>query len=607
MTANELVPHDLPRTEELVRRGADLAAAVETGWATYARNRGVRNERQYKERTIETGEITYYINLGLKSWPETRAALSQVLEAADRLDLRVDRVSLTADRRMGLAPEKRATAIEETGIMFWSQEDWDGAATDLDIMPILNDHAVGSPAGVENALAAIKAGFGYIGNLSQVNYGYPDGTADVDQMIATVVAMGAIAAKRSDGVVLDSYTDDGFCASFHDASTSLAWCLLHRYIADELIGCAYAPSYGSTFADPILKQAHGLALDVINTSRIPPSLTHGDTNSLRPEYSLDRNAAIVTTDIYFTIANQLAHPTGSAVHPTPVTEPHRIPTVEDIIQSLELGREAERRARDTYHLIDWDPVYELRDRIVAGGRQTYQRMMDGLSLMGVDTDDALQLLIATRRLGAEQIERLFTSGDPDASYPRGFRPIAATDTLRRARQNRERVLESIATVQPAPNVTGISVVAASGDIHEYGLYVLVAVLEELGCTVHNLGTSVDNDRIVAAAAETAADAIALSTYNGMALSLSAELLQKLEERGIQPHVFVGGRLTEDLEGEKSADVRSRMTDLGAMPCDTVEEMVAALDSLRTDLGRVPAQRPAGDHSGNVGASTSVTD
>lgn len=67
MTADGLVPRDLPGTEELVRRGADLAAQVETGWATYARNRGVRNERQYKERTIETGEITYYINLGLKS------------------------------------------------------------------------------------------------------------------------------------------------------------------------------------------------------------------------------------------------------------------------------------------------------------------------------------------------------------------------------------------------------------------------------------------------------------------------------------------------------------------------------------------------------------
>lgn len=602
MTADGLVPRDLPATEDLVRRGADLAAEVETGWATYARNRGVRNERQYKEQTIETGEITYYINLGLKSWPETRSALGRVLDEAHRLDLRVDRVSLTADRRMGLAPHARAAAIEETGIMFWTQEDWDGAARDLDIMPILNDHAVGSPAGVENALAAITAGFGYIGNLSQVNYGYPDGTSDVDQMIATVVAMGAIAAKRADGVVLDSYTDDGFCASFHDASTSLAWCLLHRYIADELIGCAYAPSYGSTFADPVLKQAFGLALDTINTSRVPPSLTHGDTNSLRPEYSLDRNAAIVTTDIYFTIANQLAHPTGSAVHPTPVTEPHRIPTVEDIVQSLELGREAERRARDTYHLIDWDPVYELRDRIVTGGRQTYQRMMDALSVMGVDTGDALQLLIATRRLGAEQIERLFTAGEADATYPRGFQPVAATDTLKRARDNRERVLGSIAAIDPAPDVAGISVVAASGDIHEYGLYVLVAVLEELGCTVHNLGTSVDNDRIVAAAAETAADAVALSTYNGMALSLSADLLRRLDARGIHPQVFVGGRLTEDLEGEKSADVRPLMTELGAVPCDTVEAMVAALDSMRTASGPIPSQRPSAD-ADRAGAAT----
>src|SRR5271166_825196 len=155
----ELVPRGLPSGQEFVRRGRKIATSLTTGRTRYCRERGVRSERHYKEACATRDEITYYINLGLKSWPETRAGLEEILAACRDRDLRVDRVSLTADRRMGLPPAARRSAIEETGIMFWTPEDWRGAASDLDVEPILNDHAVGSPASVENACAAIEAGF----------------------------------------------------------------------------------------------------------------------------------------------------------------------------------------------------------------------------------------------------------------------------------------------------------------------------------------------------------------------------------------------------------------------------------------------------------------
>jgi methylmalonyl-CoA mutase cobalamin-binding subunit len=580
----ELVPPDLPDGRELVQRGLAIAQATSTGRSSYCRNRQVRSEREYKQGAIGRSEITYYINLGLKSWPETREALGQVLAACRRLHLKCDRVSLTADRRMGLPPQARQTALEETGIMFWTREDWQGAGADLDIQPILNDHAVGSPASVENAIAAIEAGFGYVGNLSQQAYRYPGWSSDVQQMISTVIAIGVIAGKKADGVVLDSYIDDGFCASFHDAATSLGWCLLHRHIADHLIGAAYAPSYGSTFADPLLKQAFGLALDRINVSRVPPSLVHGDTNSLDASYSLDRNAAIITNDIFFTIAGQLAHPTGAAVHPTPLTEPSRIPTVEDIIQSLEIGNEAERRARQAWPLIDWRPVHALRDEILAGGRAAYRNMLDGLELLGVNVSDPLQLLVATKRLGAVQIEQAFGAGEPDTSYPRGRRPLVPTDTLKRTIAQQQKVLRSVEAMDPVPRLPGLRVVTASGDIHEYGLYVIVGVLDELGCEVIDLGTSVDSEVIAAAAAESAADAIALSTYNGFAASLTGDLMKHLRQRRIRPRVYVGGRLTEDIGPAKSVDVTAKIRQAGAIPCSTIEEMIRDISA---SLGRAP--------------------
>jgi methylmalonyl-CoA mutase cobalamin-binding subunit len=575
----ELVPSDVPDASELIREGRAMGGRLKPAVTRYQRRYGVTSERFYKERCREERIITYYINLGLKSWPETRDALTEVWEECRRRELRVDRVSLTADRRMGLMPEARAGAAEETGIMFWTPEDWAGIGTETELQGIINDHAVGSPASVVNACAAIEAGVSYVGNLSQQAYGYPGWSSDVEQMGNTVIAIAVIAAQREAGVVLDSYIDDGYCASFHDAATSLGWCLLHRRIAEELIGAAYSPSYGSTFADPVLKAAFGLALDQINTARVPPSLVHGDTNSLDPSYSLDRDAANVTGDVFFTIANQLAHPTGAAVHATPVTEPIRIPTVGDIIQSLELANEAERRARAALPLIDWRPVYALRDRIVEGGRRVYANILRGLGELGVDIDDAMQLLIATKRLGAGRIEELWGAGEAHDGFPRGFKPVAQTDTLARAVARREQVMQEILAAERELDLRSLAVVAASSDIHEYGLHVVVSVLRELGCEVVDLGTSVDNDLIAAAAGEADADAIALSTYNGAALRVTDDLMARLKRRQLHCAVFVGGRLTQDIGPNKNVDVSRHIRDGGARPCESVGEMVSELRQL----------------------------
>jgi methylmalonyl-CoA mutase cobalamin-binding subunit len=572
----ELLPSDLPSSDELVREGRDRGERLTPAITRYQARHGVVSERFYKERCRADGTITYYINLGLKTWPETRDALAEVSERCRRLGIRVDRVSLTADRRMGLPPSARAEAPEETGIMFWTPEDWAGIARETDLQGIINDHAIGSPASVPNAAAAIEAGVSYVGNLAQQHYSYPAFPSDVDQMASTVVGIAMVASQREHGVVLDSYIDDGYCGSFHDAATSLGWCMLHRYIAEDLIGAAYSPSYGSTFADPILKAAFGRALDTINISRVPPSLVHGDTNSLDPSYSVDRHAATVTTDVFFTIANELKSPTGAAVHVTPLTEPVRIPTVDDIVQSLEIGNEAERQARASVALIDWRPVEELRGRIVTGGKAVYERMLRGLSELGVDTSDPLELLVVTKRLGAARIEELWGAGESHAGFPRGFAPVAETDTLRRALARREAVMEEIRALGPRADLSTHTVVAASSDVHEYGLHVLVYALAELGCHVVDLGTSVDNEAVAAAAAEAAAGSIALSTYNGGALSVAQDLMERIRARGLTAKLFVGGRLTQDLDGVKSVDVAGQIAALGAYPCHSVGDMVIEL-------------------------------
>lgn len=575
----ELVPSDIPDGKKLVAEAKERAASIPAGRARYVEMHGVASDREYKERCREDGTITTYINLGYKTWDETRDALNEIVAAGERRHFRLDRVSLIPDRRMGLPPGLREKALAETGIMMYEEADWQGAAQDTPVMPVWNDHNVGSPAAVVNTEALLRAGFGYIGSLAQHQYGYPLWDDDVEQMSRTVQAVAMIAQKEPEGFVLDAYVEDGFCASFHDLATSLGWCMFHRYVAEELVGAAHSQSYGSTFADPIRKLAHGLAMDAINVRRVPPSFTHGDTNSFGVEEDFDRNAVIVSTDVMYTIARELKHPTGGAVHATPVSEATRIPTVEELIESLVIANEAEQRARACPDIIDWAPIYEMRDRIVAGGKQVFANLIAGLKAIGVDTTDPLQLLLATRRLGAESIEQLFNAGEPDSGYPRGFKPVEPTDTLVRLMKTKQRVLENLKSGGGLPDLSGISVVAASNDIHEYGLFVLVESLGACGAKVVPLGTSVHSEEVAKVAVETAVDAVAVSTYNGMALSLGRQLREELNRRGADPAIYLGGRLNEDLEEGEATDVRPMLRAEGIRPCDSVEEM--AMDLRKT--------------------------
>jgi methylmalonyl-CoA mutase cobalamin-binding subunit len=574
---HNLIPPDVPDGWELVRQGRQRAKSIPVGRARYVEMHGVASDRAYKERCRENGTITTYINLGYKTWAETRDALNEIVAAGRKRGFILDRVSLIPDRRMGLPPGPREQALAETGLMMYTDADWNGAARDTEVMPVWNDHNVGSPAAVINTEALIRAGFGYIGSLAQHQYGYPLWDDDVEQIARCVQAVAMIAEKRDDGVVLESYVEDGFCASFHDLATSLGWCRFHRYVAEDLIGARHSQSYGSTFADPIRKQAFGLAMEAINVHRVPPSFTHGDTNSFGVEDDFDRNAVIVTTDVMYTIARELKYPTGGAVHATPVSEATRIPTVEELVQSLVIVSEAEQRARACPGIIDWQPIHEMRDRIVEGGQRVFENLLRGLDEIGVHTRDPLQLLLATRRLGAATIEELFHAGTPDSNYPRGFSPVVPSDTLSRLLARKDEVLGKLRRDGRLPHLAGIKVVAASADIHEYGLYVLTEALSACGARVIPLGTSVHSPEVAKVAVETAADAVAVSTYNGMALSLGRQLKRELEGRGVNPAVFLGGRLNEDLEGEEAADVRPQLRREGVIPCDTVEEMVAQLD------------------------------
>ena len=86
-----------------------------------------------------------------------------------------------------------------------------------------------------------------------------------------------------------------------------------------------------------------------------------------------------------------------------------------------------------------------------------------------------------------------------------------------------------------------------------------------------LGAEKNPDEIVEKACETGAQAILISTHNGMALDYSKRLKEELRERNLNIPVIMGGVLNQKIEGQAlPVDVSKGIKELGFYPSATLD-------------------------------------
>ena len=239
--------------------------------------------------------------------------------------------------------------------MLWDDNDWGQLGTCAGwIQPEVGDNIIGSPASVENTIAALRAGSTYVGCLSQFSWRWPYFDDEVQQLREVVTACGILAAKRDQGVLLDTYLEDGIAGTFEDYASLIGWASVERWIAG-LCGCPLSVSWGGLTADPVTKTVVTLALEMGNTERIPAAFVQGDTISYTDD--LDQNAGICAQDVQYMMLVQARYRTGACALPVPLTEKQRVPTWQEIAQVQVLARQLERRAHDLANTINW-PLLE---------------------------------------------------------------------------------------------------------------------------------------------------------------------------------------------------------------------------------------------------------
>jgi len=239
-------------------------------------------------------------------------------------------------------------------------------------------------------------------------------------------------------------------------------------------------------------------------------------------------------------------------------------------------------------VVDWGKIEAMRDQLVRGGRAFFEATIQGLSSAGIDVRDPAQMLLVLKRLGSTRCEELFGAGTPSPEFPRGRRPVLETDLVKSTMEERERLVAELRARGEEEAVRGMKVLVTSTDVHEFAEFLLTSTLAAAGTDVIDFGINRDPEDIVKAVIETDADAVVISTHNGVARSFGQRLMGELRLAGAREvAIFMGGVLNEDVPGsELPIDVSADLNASGIQTPGTIDRLVDALAAHRA--GGVPA-------------------
>ncbi len=582
LTRSEILPETcLPQTAALIEQGRALAKNWKVEPGAFLKETGDLCEADFKRRMASKGQIMQHAQMGFRDQAKSRRTWAEVYETCAKRGVTVDRYGITLDWSMGQTRAKRETAQKGTGLILNGVEDFVALTRQAPVAPHFGDFVLGFPAALESTQAALAAGSTSIGNLGQYfTFRLPGDDDDLCATEATVTALALIAAQDVE-VLVHSNLDDGYAAVFTDLTSCLGAVLLERYIVEDLLGASISHCYGHHFTDPVRRLAFHLALAQVSDT--PGTMIYGNTVAYKGTAA--ENFASLASYLTADILGQKLCATGHAINPVPVTENQRIPDIDEIIDAqLFAGRMAEH-AQDYEGLINLETAGALAEKIVHGAKQFKNNVLTGLSEAGVNTQDAVELLLTLRRLEGKRLEELFGAGRADERALRGRAPVVQSSLVEELQEMAEHHLDEVTPAEREQlQETHYTVLAATTDVHEHGKLLLEYALSQLGVTVLDGGVSTDADKLAARAAMTGADCIAVSTFNGVALTYVQQLKAALADLGLSTPVLVGGRLNQIPDGSNTSlpvDVTAELIEEGVTICRALEDVVPALLALET--------------------------
>lgn len=555
-----------------------IAKTVTIGETLFMRENGVKSEAEYKRKMAACGHVMKHTHIGWNSWDATAKGTEYIYGELKKRGSYVDRFGYCLDWVMGVPEHLRHLLPVGTGLTFKNPEEWAKIGQVVPVQPHLGDHMIASLNSVENTVCALNAGVTTMGNISQYyTYEYPGIDMEEFRVLDMVKAIGVMGKFRDQGTIIHSNVDDGFGAQFHDLANLVGWCMLERYIVEDLLGGGMAHCFGNLFSDPLLRITFEHAMWDINKSKTPGSMIYGNTIDFGFDY--DRNFGALASYVSGDIIGQNHCPSGHAVTAIPITEAVRIPSADEIIQAHMTVDMMIEKAKFYGNYINWDKIESDKNVLVACGRVFFERVLNGLDDLGVDIKHAGELLGALKAIGPEQLEEKFGVGQYDEYAMRHRIPVRPTDIVSTINKKQDAISGKIENIEGS--LTGSKVIVGSTDVHEFGKEIVKNVLLKADASVFDLGTSVTVSEIIDTVIESESTVILMSTFNGIALSFAQELLAALKEKNLDVHVVMGGLLNENKDGsDLPVDVTEDLVKLGVNCDNDAEKLIDTIKSYR---------------------------
>jgi methylmalonyl-CoA mutase cobalamin-binding subunit len=555
--------------KELLNAGRDMKRDWRLGPCLFLSEKGVSSEAEWKRKCAGQGRVMQHAHIGFRDVNRTVEAIRTVHATCAQSGVTVDRFGITLDWSMGYPEAMRAKASRGTGIVLSGPEDFALITNAAPAAAHFGDFMLGLPGAVENTRAALAAGATAVGNLGQYfTFRLPYWDDDVKTTEATVTALGLIAAQ-DETILVHSNLDDGFAGLFIDMACALGMVLIEKHIVEGLIGARVSHCYGHHFSDPLSRAAFHAAL--VRVSDTPGTMIFGNTVAYQ-----STPAANYASLASYLLADILAlgrWPAGHAINPVPVTENQRIPDVDEIIDAQNFAHRLSSHAPFYEPVMDWPKIEAMADVLVEGGKRFAESVLAGLRDRGVDTGDCAATMLAIRRLGPKRMETLF---GPGVEVARGRKPLIHAEW---ARELNHKAAHWVERQAPFLSLQKPIVCIGTTDVHEHGKYLVEQALEGLGVDIVDAGVAIDPETLVRNARSAGANVIAVSTYNGVALSYAKAVKAVMSAEGLDLPVLIGGRLNEipaDSNSGLPVDVRTDIAAIGCLPCADLDEMLVAL-------------------------------
>lgn len=566
---------NLPVVDELVQQAREPGFIV--GPCAFLSHYRVDSEYRYKQNQSDDRRIMLHAQIGYRSLKQSIYAYQEIHNRIQDHGYRLDRYGICLDWSMGFPFDQREKRPTGTGLILDHPDQFARLTESAPVAPHFGDFVMGMPAAFESTRHALGAGATSIGNLGQYfTFRLPDYDDDVLITAETIKAI-TLCANQPQPVLIHSNLDDGFAALFSDMSCALGAVMVEQYIVEDLLGGCLSHCYGHTYSDPLNRLAFMLALAKI--SNHPGTMVYGNTTRYTEE--LAGNYASLATYLGVDIQAQRSTWSGHAINPVPVTEALRIPTIEEVVEVHLFANRLIESSAAMELLQQHDSAGEVADNIIEGADVFKSNLLKGFEKAGIDIHNPFEILLALRRVGARDLEQLYGPGDTDEAGVR--HPVVESTTLRDLRSQAHRIVGSIETVvrERVANLD-ISICTVTTDVHEYGKILMEKILDEMGLSFVDAGVSTDADDLLEIISKSNIDVIAISTYNGIALSYLETLTEGLKQRDLDHiPIYIGGKLNQvsasEIGKDLPVDISDKLNALGSIPCGSIQEMVLNID------------------------------